>query len=426
MIITWVAFLFQLLLLSLVKSFFIELDVVVVYIIGLTSVFVVIRILRSSRSIQPYLLIGYILRLFSLFWDVYFRHIYVLPHSGGDSEGFFNSAVLIASNPSLLKEAIYGGSYSKMVGIMYSITGPDRLLGQFLNVLFGMSIMFIVLKILTILEIDSKVQKTIVVLVSLFPHSIIFSGIFLRENVITMLVIASAYFLIRWTLMNSPVEAAIAVLLLLMASSFHAGVIGLLAGYTFLYMFYSPKSKAFTFRPRTVSAFLLMMLASMVVYLQFGHVFLAKFQTVEDIAGIYGVASSSRGGSAYLTSLKINSIWQLFVYAPIKMIYFLVVPLPHHWREFNDVVAFMLDGVVYLYFLLFLIKQRREIMCSQIAVGLVIALLGAIFVLGVGVSNAGTALRHRHKIYPVFLVLIALIKDQTAAALFFMPKKEEV
>jgi hypothetical protein len=92
-------------------------------------------------------------------------------------------------------------------------------------------------------------------------------------------------------------------------------------------MFYSPKSKAFTFRPRTVSAFLLMMLASMVVYLQFGHVFLAKFQTVEDIAGIYGVASSSRGGSAYLTSLKINSIWQLFVYAPIKMIYFLVVPV---------------------------------------------------------------------------------------------------
>ena len=418
MIITWVAFLFQLLLLSLVKSFFIELDVVVVYIIGLTSVFVVIRILRSSRSIQPYLLIGYILRLFSLFWDVYFRHIYVLPHSGGDSEGFFNSAVLIASNPSLLKGAIYGGSYSKMVGIMYSITGPDRLLGQFLNVLFGMSIMFIVLKILTILEIDSKVQKTIVVLVSLFPHSIIFSGIFLRENVITMLVIASAYFLIRWTLMNSPVDAVIAVLLLLIASSFHAGVIGLLAGYTFLYMFYSPKSKAFTFRPRTVSAFLLMMLASMVVYLQFGHVFLAKFQTVEDIAGIYGVASSSRGGSAYLTSLKINSIWQLFVYAPIKMIYFLVVPLPHHWRGFNDVVSFMLDGVVYLYFLLFLIKQRRVIARTPLAIGLTIALLGTIFVFGIGVSNAGTALRHRHKIYPVFLVLIAVIKEETVVAAF--------
>lgn len=217
--------------------------------------------------------------------------------------------------------------------------------------------------------------------------------------------------------MNSPVEAVIAVLLLLMASSFHAGVIGLLAGYTFLYMFYSPKSKAFTFRPRTVSAFLLMMLASMVVYLQFGHVFLAKFQTVEDIAGIYGVASSSRGGSAYLTSLKINSIWQLFVYAPIKMIYFLVVPLPHHWRGFNDVVAFMLDGVVYLYFLLFLIKQRRVITRTPLAIGLTIALLGAIFVFGVGISNAGTALRHRQKIYPIFLVLLALVKDQSTSSL---------
>jgi hypothetical protein len=74
----------------------------------------------------------------------------------------------------------------------------------------------------------------------------------------------------------------------------------------------------------------------------------------------------------------------------------------------------MLDGVVYLYFLLFLIKQRRVIARTPLAIGLTIALLGTIFVFGIGVSNAGTALRHRHKIYPVFLVLIAVIKDAAA------------
>lgn len=415
-LITWIAFFCQLLLLFLFKSLLVETDVVVVYIIGFTSIFVVARILRCHRSIQAYLVVGYILRLSALFFDVYFRYLYLLPHSGNDSEGFFNSAVSIATNPFLLKEGIYGGFYSKLLGIVYLVTLPNRLLGQFLNVLFGMTIIFVVLRILQMLEIDMGIQKTTMMLTCLFPHSIIFSGILLRENIITMIVIASIYFLIKWTLTNSILDAIKAVLVLLIASAFHAGVIGLIAGYAFLFMFYSPRSETFSFRPRTVSAFILMIVVSMVVYLQFGSMFLAKFQVVDEISTIYAVASGGRGGSVYLTNLRIDTLWQLLLYAPIKMFYFLVVPLPHYWRGLNDVVSFALDGTIYLYFLIYLIKHRRTIVHSPIAVGLMIALLGATFVFGVSVSNAGTALRHRHKIYPVFLIIVALIRQRERIA----------
>ena len=96
------------------------------------------------------------------------------------------------------------------------------------------------------------------------------------------------------------------------------------------------------------------------------------------------------------------------------MFYFLVVPLPNYWRGLNDVLSFALDGTIYLYFLVYLTKHRLKISRSPIAVGLMIALLGATFVFGVSVSNAGTALRHRHKIYPVFLILVALMKQALA------------
>jgi hypothetical protein len=410
-VISWAVFFVQLVLLSLFKPLISDLEVVVVLVIGLTSVFVMLRILRCTRYIQFSLVSGYLLRLFALFFDVYCRHIYVLPHSGGDSEGFFNSAVRIAAQPGLLLGPIYGGFYSKMVGLLFLFAGSDRLLGQFVNVLLGMSTVFAIQRTLSLLQVDPKVQRRTIILAALFPHSLIFSGIFLRESVIVFLVAASTYFLVRWTVRHKFLDAVAASCLLLMASAFHAGVIGLSLGYVFLFMFYRPRIKAFRFTLSTVMVFGVMVFVALYIYTSFGHVFLAKFQTVEDVTDIYRVASSDRGGSAYLTNLRINNFWKLLAFAPLKMLYFLVVPLPHHWRGLNDVMAFVLDGFIYGYFLIYFLRNRRRIADTPIALGLVVALLAAVFIFGVGINNAGTALRHRHKILTVFLVSFALIKD---------------
>ena len=416
MVISWAAFFVQLVLLFLFKPLIADLDVVVVCVIGLTSVFVIIRILRCTRGVRFYLISGYFLRLFALFFDIYCRHIYMLPHSGADTEGFFNSAVRIAAQPELLLGDIYGGFYSKMVGLLFLFTGSTRLLGQFVNVLLGMSTVFVIQRTLHMLQVDHSVQKRTVMLAALFPHSIIFSAILLRESVIVFLVTASAYFLARWALRDEFLDAVAAGWFLLMASAFHAGVIGLVVGYAFLFMFYRPKAKGFGFTSRTVMVFGVMVVVALYIYSSFGHVFLAKFQTVEDVTGLYRVASSGRGRTAYLTNLRINNFWQLLAYAPLKMLYFLVVPLPHQWRGLNDVIAFVMDGCIYGYFLLYILRNRRNIAKTPVALGLVVALLASVFVFGVGVSNAGTALRHRHKIVTVFFVLFALVKDvQTKA-----------
>ena len=176
-------------------------------------------------------------------------------------------------------------------------------------------------------------------------------------------------------------------------------------------MFYSPQNRKVNFRPNTVLIFSLFIVLSMFIYMRLGHVFLIKFQKMEDITYVYNVASSARGGSVYLTNIQINNFRQLLLYAPIKMLYFLIVPLPQHWRSINDVIAFLLDGVVYLYFLIMLLRHRKLIAINPLTVGLLIMLGGCVFVFGVSISNAGTALRHRHKILPAFLVLFGLIRQ---------------
>jgi hypothetical protein len=44
-------------------------------------------------------------------------------------------------------------------------------------------------------------------------------------------------------------------------------------------------------------------------------------------------------------------------------------------------------------------------------IGLLLALVGALIIFGIGVSNAGTAVRHRQKLIAVFLILLAITKD---------------
>ena len=50
---------------------------------------------------------------------------------------------------------------------------------------------------------------------------------------------------------------------------------------------------------------------------------------------------------------------------------------------------------------------KRKSLC----IALFLALIGALIVFGVGVSNAGTAMRHRQKLIPVFLILLATTMD---------------
>ncbi len=410
--IAWLGLFVEIITFSLIKPFISDFEVAAFLLIGINLLFVVIGISKYGKRMSGLFYSAFIIRMLAMFWDIYFRSIFTFPGSGADSEGYLLAASRIASDISIIKSNIYGGFYSKILGVLFYITAPERLLGQYVNVLLGLTIIIITYKTLTLLDINERAKKLSTFLICFFPNAIIHSGILLRENFIAFFVVVSFYFFIKWFKYGLNEYIFYSITFILLASIFHSGVIGIIVGYAFMYMFYKHKTNEFKFNKKTIFIFIFFLIISYFVYVNYSDVFMAKFKIVEEMEDVYNVANSRRGGSAYLMGLKIDSWWKMILFSPIKMFYFLTSPLPMDWRGLNDIIAFFIDSIVYLFLFYFFLRNFKKCKTKKpLIVGIAIMLLVPIFVFGVGVTNAGTAMRHRHKIFPIIIVLFAMVYD---------------
>jgi len=412
LIYTWIVYIILLLLIGLIKSLISDYQVIAVYLIGFVSVVFFLFLGKYSKSIRGILLVAYIIRFFAMFWDIFARDIFILPHSGGDTEGFLQSAIRINEDKSLLSSDIYGGVYSKILGLIFILSIPERMIGQFFNVLLGVTILIIIYRILVLLDINNRTISRVMLMFALFPHAIIFSGILLRENLISFFLIYSLYFFIKWCKKPNPEYIIFSFLFLLSASSLHSGVIGIAIGYVFIYMFYSHKTSKLQFQPKSIALFIIFLVISSFLYIKYYEIIFGKFGDMKNVDDLIHLANIRSGGSAYLESLQINSLWELIAYSPIRIVYFLISPLPFDWRGINDVIIFLLDSSFYFLLLLFITKKyKKHYLNNPIIIGITISLVAVIFIFGIGVSNAGTAIRHRNKIFSILLILVSMFMN---------------
>ena len=197
MTVFWIGFLMEILLFSLFRDFSNDFYNAAA-IICINLFFVGIGIRKYGKNLRGILFSAYILRLFAMLWDIYAKSIFVFPGSEGDPEGFFYSAYIISKDLSLLRSNIYGGAYSKILGILFYFTGPQRLLGQYLNILLGLGVIIMIYKILCLLDIHEKIIKLSVCIISFMPNAVIFSGILVRENFVCMFLAISFFYFVKW------------------------------------------------------------------------------------------------------------------------------------------------------------------------------------------------------------------------------------
>ncbi len=410
--IAWIGLLVEVIVFNLIKPIINNFEVAAIYFIGINIVFVAISISKNDKKTRFIFYLAYIIRILAMFWDIYARSIFMFPSSGGDSEGFLLSATQIADNPDLFKSNIYGGLYSKILGALFYVTAPERLLGQYVNVLLGLTIITVVYEILTLLDVNEKTKMLSILLICFFPNSIVLSAVLLRENFIVTFVIISFYFFVKWYEGKQNRYMIYSIIFVLLASSFHSGVIGIIVGYIFMYMFYKHDVDELKFNNRTIFVFILFSIMSYVIYVRYADIFMSKFNKVEELQDIYDTANSRRGGSMYLTQFKIDKWWKMILFSPIKCFYFLTSPLPMDWRGVNDITAFLVDGFIYLCLIVYSFRNFSNVDDRKpLLIGISVILLVTIFIFGIGVSNAGTAMRHRHKIFPIIVIFCAVISD---------------
>lgn len=370
---------------------------------------------KYKKYIYIIFIISLILKFSILVTDIYFKESVTIIHSGADSEMFEEQA----TNLLLEKESNYTeiSTYSYFICFIYKYLGHLRVIPQLINI--GLNILGSIyfLKILKILKINSKIQRTSMLLLLLNPTNIILSSILLRESLIFSMTIISIYFLVRYFKFYSNSNIILSILFSIIASIFHSGMIGLTIGVILSALYYNSQLNKFVVSKKTflfipiITVIILLIISKPDIFLKK----LSKFDTLETEE-----LTKTRGGSQYLTGIEIETPSQILAYSPLKMIYFTLSPLPTDFRGAGDIISFILDSSFYLFtiyysFLHYKYTKRKN---KNLLIILIFSLITLIFLFSIGTSNAGTAMRHRNKFLSLFIVIYAVSTNSKIRSLY--------
>lgn len=378
-------------------------------IIIINSIIFLFVIIKYSKSKGEYLIlfISYFLRILILYWDIFGRDIFILPNSGADTEMYNSFAINYANG----NDAERGGIYSVIVGTIYKMFGEQRILAQYLNLLLSIYTIIIIKRTMESLNIIKKIRFYMLLIIAFLPNYMIISSLLLRESIVIFIIAFSLYFFVKWWKSGNLLMFIIAASLPIFTSMFHSGTIAQTFAYSLCFIFYKPSSKKYSINIQTIVAGFGIVIAFLLLNTYFDEAIFGKFQNIENVSDVARHTSSySTGGSTYLSGQQVESISEMILLSPIRMFYFIASPLPWDWRGFNDIFAFLFSALLFIitYFITFRALKIKSNPQKAIIIGFLIIALTSSLMFGWGVSNAGTALRHREKFLGVYVVMLAL------------------
>jgi len=410
MVATWIALLFSFSVSFILKDapwFYDNRDMVSWYTVFFIScVFVVAMIFKHNgkkvdTSVLLIIFAGYFIRVFLLFWDTYYQDVFLLPSSGYDSESFYRVARGI--NP--LNRDL---PYSDFIAFIFRIIGRQRIIAQFINLLLGMSSVFIGLDILKKFTDNEKIHTFALLIGFLLPYHMILNVILLREAIIAFFIILSLYFFVKWLESNNILHVILSLSCILAAAQFHSAIVTIAIGYGICVILYNREHKDLSLSVRSITWIMACVLLFLVVNRFFDFVHLQGFDIEYRLAFAEGEGG---GGADYSFIVDTGNVNLDFVInTPIRMVYFLMSPLPMYWRGPFDIIAFLFSSMFYgytYYRTIRTIGSKDAKNRSIIVMLLIISLLG-IFVFAWGSRNAGTAMRHRDKFAVQHVIMLAL------------------
>lgn len=404
MVVTWIAFVVECLILYFIHPL-LQSDVAYWLLISLNSVLFVSLAMTKRRCYAFPIICAYILRIAVLIFDY---NTSILSNMNGDILGYYTAAKEY-SNTGFFQN-LYGGTYSRLLGVVFEFTGTSRLIGAYMNVLLGVSTIHVVWLVLRRIKISSNVVATILYWIALFPYSIYSSSVVYRETIISFLIVLSFYYAFRWFLKPRLLNVLRCLIAIGIAAIFHAGNIVIAIGYMLLFLFYVPGKNKFLIRRDAVITFGAILAIGLFVFSN-PNMFLSKF--VNNLDNVISLFNNDTGGSAYLTWINASSIGQVILWSPLKAFYFLFSPVPLDWRGLSDVFTFAIDSFSYIWCVISILKNARKSKYKELIISVSIGIIALVFAFGIGTWTAGTAVRHRNKVFATLLCLFALTKVQS-------------
>lgn len=367
------------------------------------------KIKKDYNNVNILILISFAIRIAFLFWDRYCRDIFIFPNSGLDT-GTFDSL----AREYMLGINFSGFEYAKVLGVIYKLFYPNVLIGQYMNVIASIFTIFIVKKILNLLDIQGRYKKIAIYLICFLPNYLIMSSILLRESFITLFLTLTLYTFLLWWKTNKYKYMLYAAFSSFVAIYLHTGTIAYLISLFIISILINDKRKI-KITPKKSMLVIVFSIVFLFVYSNnssfFGY--LSEGTSVKNISNKASLMNS--GGSGY--SIEIvpdDTILGMLINSPFRIFFFLASPLPWQWRGLNDIIAFFFSSLFYSFTIYKAIKKMQlSNKNKDLIICFLIFALSSAFIYSWGVSNAGTALRHRDKFLINFIILYILSKDSS-------------
>lgn len=371
--------------------------------VGSAFVYCGLAQILQDRSQRIVVYAGYLLRCVLDFVDVYGRKYITLLYSGGDADEFYYnaSALYKGENPELVLT-----KYPYVLNQIFRITGDSRFLAQYINIIFWIFSVVVICRICRRFATEQRAQFFILLIWSFLPTGLLLTSILLREGMEMFFGLWSFERFLVWMQEGRPSDLVKAFVYVIPAIILHSASVALWGCYFIIFLFWNTNVHKFYFQKRT--GFLIVLGLMGLIILIRSPLSSLLFAYFGSDFSLYGLTHKFflQGGSDYLVGMDCQNWLQFVQYTLIRMFYFLFSPLPTDARGMGDIVAFATDGLPLFVMIVYTIgKLRRQ--DESIKGYILAALLGGFmfaFIFAWGVSNAGTALRHRYLAWSIFIV----------------------
>ncbi len=308
--------------------------------------------------------------------------------------------------------------YTWIVGAFYSVFDRSRLMMQAVNVLLGALIVVNVARLTHALSGDGPLSLKAAWLTAAFPSLIYFSAVMLREVAVAYPLTLSVLHAALWLRDRRLLHLVVAIGAWIVSLAFHSGVLAAGVGIALWFLLDSTRSAASgRFGASVRNGAAVLGAAALLVLLWRWGFGLEKLQGVA--TGQLEALSAAQSGYAsgrtvYLEDVHAESTLELTWQAPLRLVYFLFAPFPWMLSAPSDAVG-VVDSAFFLTLLISIARNRRRF-AELPRAGLVFSVFGTMAVtFAMGVSNYGTALRHRSKMLPLLVAVTCALPLRRAS-----------
>lgn len=384
--------------------------VIDVLVIGSITVLLIVQFakFRLSNWQRLIILCGYLLRIIVMLIDIYAADAITIMHSGDDSIGFYRVAREIFETGSAERSSAYTIALSRI----FVVIGENRLLAQYLNILCFVGTVVVIIECIRMFPIVARHETWILAFLCLLPNYICLSAILLRESFMIFADTAAVFCFVLWMKKDEWKYFVLAFMAALPAIILHSASIGLWIAFFIIAFIWDNKGEKYRVNRKSGIFIALAAIVGMTIIVvpRFRNLLLLYIPSDFSVNSLT-MRYFEEGGSDYLRNISIDSWTQFYFWTVIRMVYFLLAPMPMDWRGLGDAAAFVIDSIPIIVMIVGTVKGICKSRNWRYAMTGILSCLVVIGIFAWGVSNAGTAMRHRGLLIGMFAIAYCISKS---------------